>query len=455
MRRALLSTAVVAVLAVPATANAAVRHVIRGAGWGHGIGMSQYGALGYAREGAGYRGILSHYYTGTRLVQAAQSSVRVLLQPDDRYIRVSGATLGGGKRLNPAKTYVARPSAGGVALFGPSGKRVGRFSGRLRLERPGGFIRLLGPALNGVSNGRYRGVIEVRPNGGLDAINVLSVDDYTRGVVAGEMPASWPMEALKAQAVTARTYGLATRKEGGTFDLYPDTSSQVYRGVTAESVRSDAAVRATAGRILTYSGATAVTYYFSTSGGHTESIQFSFVGALSKPWLVGVTDPYDSLSPYHRWRASFTTAQLTRALGARGSFRRLKVLKRGTSPRIVKAEVIGTKGSTTISGPEIRARLALRDTWMRFTRISTSARSPRSARAAAWGVRLTPVSLVGSFAPAPRTRRLTVERREAGHWRRVGAFRTWAGGHYRTAVAGPGVYRVRAGTVAGPAVRVR
>ena len=92
-----------------------------------------------------------------------------------------------------------------MALFGPSGRRVGRFSGRLRLERPGGTLRLLGPALNGVSDGRYRGVIEVRPNGGLDAINVLSVDDYTRGVVAGEMPSSWPMEALKAQAVTART----------------------------------------------------------------------------------------------------------------------------------------------------------------------------------------------------------------------------------------------------------
>ena len=138
MRRVLLSTAVVAVLAVPATANAAVRHVVRGAGWGHGIGMSQYGAYGYAREGAGYRKILAHYYSGTRLVQAAQRSVRVLLQPDDAYIRVRGATSAGGKRLSPSKTYVARPSAGGIALFGPSGRRVGRFSGRLRLERPGG-----------------------------------------------------------------------------------------------------------------------------------------------------------------------------------------------------------------------------------------------------------------------------------------------------------------------------
>ena len=71
---------------------------------------------------------------------------------------------------------------------------------------------------------------------------MLSLDDYVRGVVAGEMPASWPLEALKAQAVTARTYALATRKPDGPFDLYPDTRSQVYRGVIAEGVRSNAAV---------------------------------------------------------------------------------------------------------------------------------------------------------------------------------------------------------------------
>ena len=220
-----------------------------------------------------------------------------------------------------------------------------------------------------MSDGLYRGAIEIQAGGGLDAINVVSLDDYVRGVVAGEMPSSWPLEALKAQAVTARTYALATRHPEGPFDLYPDTRSQVYRGVVAEGVRSNAAVAGTAGRILTYGGEPAVTYYFSTSGGHTESIQYSFVGALSKPWLVGVTDPYDFRSPYHRWKRSFTTAQLTRALGSRGSFRRLKVVKRGTSPRVVKAQVIGSRGTTTISGPTIRARLALRDTWMRFTRV--------------------------------------------------------------------------------------
>ena len=99
----------------------------------------------------------------------------------------------------------------------------------------------MGPALNGVTSGLYRGSIEVRLDGsGVTAINELDMDSYLRGVVAGEMPSSWPLEALKVQAVAARTYALATRKTSGAFDQYPDTRSQVYRGVTGESVRSDA-----------------------------------------------------------------------------------------------------------------------------------------------------------------------------------------------------------------------
>ena len=165
----------------------------------------------------------------------------------------------------------------------------------------------MGPALNGVSGGLYRGDIEVRVDGGgVTAINEIDMDSYLRGVVAGEMPSTWPLEALKVQAVAARTYALATRKTDGAFDQYPDTRSQVYRGVTGESVRSDAAVSDTTGRIVTYDGLPAVTYYFSTSGGHTENVEFSFVGSLSKPWLVGVPDPYDTQSPYHRWQLSFS-----------------------------------------------------------------------------------------------------------------------------------------------------
>ena len=151
-------------LAAPAASEAATRHVVRGAGWGHGIGMSQYGAYGYALEGATYRAILSHYYSGTSLVTASQRSVRVLLQPEDPYIRVRGATRGGGRRLEPATTYIARPARRGASRSRTTrGKLVGRFSSGLRLGRPDGVLRLLGPALNGVSSGRYRGAIEIVP----------------------------------------------------------------------------------------------------------------------------------------------------------------------------------------------------------------------------------------------------------------------------------------------------
>ena len=99
--------------AVPATADAAVRHVIRGAGFGHGIGMSQYGAYGYALEGAKYPGILAHYYKGTRLSSAPSRPVRVLLQPVDPYIRVRGATSVGGRSLKPGTMYMAKRGGGG------------------------------------------------------------------------------------------------------------------------------------------------------------------------------------------------------------------------------------------------------------------------------------------------------------------------------------------------------
>jgi stage II sporulation protein D len=456
MRRSLAVTFSLLVLAAaPAAADAAVRHVIKGAGFGHGIGMSQYGAYGYSLNGAKFEGILAHYYKGTRLTSAPTRPVRVLLQPNDPYIRVSGATRIGGRALNPARTYVARESRGGIVVSLPSGKRVARVGNGARFTGSDP-LRLLGPALNFVTSGLYRGAIELRTEGtGITAINELDLDTYVRGVVAGEMPSSWPLEALKVQAVAARSYALATRKTDGLFDQYPDTRSQVYRGVTGESVRSDAAVRATAGRILTYGGQPAVTYYFSTSGGHTENVEFSFVGALSKPWLVGVPDPYDTRSPYHRWQVNSSAASLDRALGAPGAFRRVKVLQRGVSPRVVRARVIGSRGSSVLTGPTIRARLGLRDTWFTFVRISSDARRPRSARPASWGERLTPSALAGEFWPAPKRRVLVLERRAGARWQTVRRVRTTAGGRYRVEIGRAGAYRVRAGKIAGPAVRVR
>jgi stage II sporulation protein D len=456
MRRTLL--ALIALLALPATAQAAVKHVVKGAGFGHGIGMSQYGAYGYALHGSKYEGILAHYYKDTTLTGAPSAPVRVLLQPVDPYIRFDGATKAAGRRVKPGTTYIARPSGGGMVLRTAGGKLVGRFGARIRASAGGGPVRLLGPALNGVTSGTYRGTIEIRvDSGGLTSINELPLDPYVKGVVAGEMPSSWPLEALKAQAVAARTYALATRKTGSAFDQYPDTRSQVYRGVTGESVRSNAAVDATAGQILEVAGQPAVTYYHSTSGGHTENVENSFIGSLSRPWLVGVPDPYDNQSPYHRWRVNFTTRQLTSDLRGyvHGSFRKLKVLKRGVSPRIIRARVYGTGGTSLISGPTLRARLGLRDTWASFTRISSSARRSRSARPSSWGATPTARLLVGSFDPAPRKRALRLERLTDGRWRTILILHTARDGHYRAALERAGLYRVRSGSVAGPTVRVR
>jgi SpoIID/LytB domain protein len=458
MRRPVLAVTALALLAaVPATADAAVRHVIRGAGFGHGIGMSQYGAYGYALEGAKYPGILAHYYKGTRLSSAPSSPVRVLLQPVDPYIRVRGATAVGGRALKPEVTYVAKRGAGGIVVTTSGGRRVGRFGSVITFRSSGDAMRLLGPALNSVSNGLYRGSIEVRVDGsGVTAINELDMDSYLRGVVAGEMPSTWPLEALKVQAVAARTYAVATRKTTGAFDQYPDTRSQVYRGVTGESVRSDAAVSATAGRIVTYGGVPAVTYYFSTSGGHTENVEFSFVGSLSKPWLVGVPDPYDNQSPYHRWTVRFSAAALDRALRAPGEFKRLKVLQRGVSPRVVRAQVVGTRGSRAVTGPQVRAALGLRDTWFTDYRVASSAARARSARPASWGPRPPRRTLAGRFQPAPHTHILRVERRGGdGRFHQVVVAHTSRSGRYSAGLTRPGVYRVAYGAVTGPPVRVR
>jgi stage II sporulation protein D len=455
MRRTALLTVLGVLLAAPATADAAVRHVIRGAGFGHGIGMSQYGAYGYALEGAKYAGILAHYYKGTRLSTAPGQPVRVLLQPVDPYIRVRGATSVGGRSLSPNTTYVAKRGSGGITVTTAAGKRVARL-GSVVTFKSSDLMRLLGPALNYVTSGLYRGDIEVRVDGsGVTAINELDMDSYLRGVVAGEMPSTWPLEALKVQAVAARTYALATRKTGGAFDQYPDTRSQVYRGVTGESVRSDAAVSDTTGRIVTYAGQPAVTYYFSTSGGHTENVEYSFVGSLSKPWLVGVPDPYDTQSPYHRWELTFSAARLDRALRAPGSFRRLKVLQRGVSPRVVRARVVGSAGSRTVTGPQVRAALGLRDTWFTHYRVASSASRARSARPASWGPRPARRVLAGQFQPAPPKRVLRIEHRVDGRFIGVAPTHTSRSGRYRVALSRAGVYRVRHGAVTGPPVRVR
>jgi stage II sporulation protein D len=137
MRRTLLVIAALSLTAAAApAADGAVRHAIRGAGFGHGIGMSQYGAYGFALEGSSYTEILAHYYKGTRLSTAPGQPVRVLLQPNDPYIRVRGATSVGGRRLNPNRLYVARESRGAILVTTSSGRRVTRVGDGAQFKGP-------------------------------------------------------------------------------------------------------------------------------------------------------------------------------------------------------------------------------------------------------------------------------------------------------------------------------
>jgi stage II sporulation protein D len=380
-----ISLTLLAALALAPSAPAAGRLIIKGHGYGHGIGMSQYGALGFAQHGSSYRDILGHYYEQTDVVPLTNPpDVRVLLQTTRRVV-LSGVVAAGSRKLNTKSSYSAGASGGRVSLYAASGRRLGTYRAPLRLAAPkAGAFKLRGAAANGTSNGSYRGALELRAAGGrLQAINALNLEDYVRGVISAESPSTWPAEALKAQAVAARTYAVTTNVGTTTdgIDQYADTRSQMYKGVPAEYPSTDAAVAATAGQVVAQNGKPVTTYFFSTSGGHTENVEDSFIGALPRTWLKGVEDPYDAVSPRHNW-GPFTFSQATvqaKLKGlVRGSFRGITVLERGASPRIVRAEVNGTNGVTQVTGPQLRARLGLFDTWASFTYISPGAKKKSS-----------------------------------------------------------------------------
>lgn len=476
----LISSALAAVVAVlaAAPADAATRVIVRGAGFGHGVGLSQYGAYGFAKRGADHRAIIGHYYRGTELrTLSGEQTVRVLLQSAGT-VRVRGVRgIAGGRALDPGTTYAIRGFGSQLSLRTTAGTSLGRYAAPLRLVGADGGLQLLGRAGNGVVSGRYRGALELRPSSvGVNAINALGLEDYVRGVISAESPASWPAAALRAQAIVARTYAITTNKPGAGFDHYPDVRSQVYNGVRAEYPSTDAAVRATSRQIVTYDDRPVVTYFFSTSGGRTENVENSFIGADPKPWLKSVDDPYDRESPKHRWGPyRWTLAQAQRRFGSwvKGRFVRVDVIRRGASPRIVAADIVGTRGRTRVSGPQIRARLGLDDTWVTFRVIGTNAVPPSrddapgapsggggGAAPRAYGLRPAPRTpravLRGTIRPASPSGWVRVERRTAGGtWTHELDVQLRAGGTYRAAVRRGGTYRVRVGGDAGPAVRVR
>ncbi len=301
--------------------------VIAGAGDGHGVGMSQDGAYGYAEHGYSSQAILAHYYTGTTIGQApAGAVVRVLI----------GAT-----------------------------------------------------------------------------VHKIPLERYVRGVVSAEVPAEWPLAALEAQAIASRTYALTAHAGGSRFDVYSDTRSQVYRGRAAETAQTNAAVAATAGQIVIYAGRPAITYFFASSGGMTEDVQNAWPGSEPQPWLRGVSDPYDTGAAAH-WKLSMSFATAAARLRGlvKGAFRGIEVLERGYSPRILTAAILGSAGTTRVSGAELAERLGLQDTWAYFSiRTDTGpakpepdlSGSPPAASPTATPARSAPITRQGGVSAAAGT----------------------------------------------------
>jgi stage II sporulation protein D len=218
-------------------------------------------------------------------------------------------------------------------------------------------------------------VLEVVPTesdvGSLNVINALPVEQYVKGVIPNESPPSWPAEELRAQAVESRSFALAGGVGGNGFDLYDDTRSQVYDGLTSETGSTNAAADATKGEVVTYGGKIIVTYFSACSGGYTESIQNVFFGP-AVPYLTAVADPYDYYCPLHDWTLRFSGPEISAKLGGYldGKLKKVVIVKHGVSPRIVSAKLFGSGGVTTVSGEQLQVALSGYSTWMSFQKVA-------------------------------------------------------------------------------------
>ena len=334
--------------------------VVTGRGWGHGVGLAQWGAYGYAQQGAGYEEILTHYYQGTQLGEAPVKRMRVLLA-------------GSAKTLTVGSTapFKVRDAIGevheldsGAQTFGP-GLRL-RASGEQKPKQlQGPLVFLAGRQPLELNERAYRGELRVNVDKGkLRAINSLGLEAYLYGVVPSEMPHRWPSEALKAQAVAARSYALATKRTGD-FDVYSDVRSQVYRGIPEEEEPTNEAIDATAGQVLTYGGKVARTYFFASSGGRTATVTDVWPSSEATPYLVAVDDPYDTASPYHRWGPLVFTAKAARTkLKVPGPLRDLRTVIT-PSGRVGTLIAVGPNGEKQVPGADVRTLLGLRSTWFR------------------------------------------------------------------------------------------
>ncbi len=333
------------------TSTAPTVLAVSGHGWGHGLGLSQWGAYGYARHGWRYDAILAHYYSGTTLGPAKVGTVRVLLAAEKK------------TSLNSIVAWNVTDSTGTKVQLTPSIltlKPKLAITGHPALQPPFTFAGAQPLVVDGKP---YRGKVVVSSDGKqLQVIDTVAIEAYLKGVVPSEMPSGWSPEALKAQAVAARSYALANLTKGRGFDLYSDTRSQVYGGVDAEASSTSDAIDATKGQVVLYNGKVADTLFFSTSGGRTASAAEETGAAV--PYLVPVADPYDTISPVHTWGpVLFDAAQVAKQLKLAAPIADLRA-ENGTDGRVKTVTVVSDDDSqVTLTGSQLRGQLELRSNW--------------------------------------------------------------------------------------------
>jgi SpoIID/LytB domain protein len=380
-------------MAAPVSAWAADSFNIFGSGYGHGLGLSQYGAFGLAEKGWNERQILTHFYSRTKVERArGPGHLRVgLTQLRERIrVRAVGGAVElhverpGGPRVGriPAdETWTIRPSQRRYKVLDAAGRVVGRRLWGSRdkhlyatFPSPGSKAAI--PEAGHTYN---RGFLEFNLyscGGGceLRLIAVLSPQAYLFGLA--EVPSSWPMAALRAQAIAGRSYAFAKvkaygqRRPGCNCGLYATAADQVYAGWDKEGGylgnRWVRAVKDTLNQVVTFNGRIVTAFYSSSSGGHTENNE-NVWGGSPIAYLRGVCDPgdYVQANPSRVWKVSYTADNLTSRLrpytGAIGTIRGFRDYDRGVSGRIVTVRVVGGSGSAVVTGAELRAGLGLRD----------------------------------------------------------------------------------------------
>jgi stage II sporulation protein D len=422
---ALVAVTLPAIGAHAAVPPAPVAYRFDGGGHGHGIGMSQYGAYGMALNGYRAARIIAHYYRGATASPAAlprnisvgllqadidpltgrrlrQILVRGLAPPGARRgpVRVSGYGRRGRplhRNLRGGVTYSIRPDAGGtgMSVFGPAGRVFGpaRLWGGAGLlvryqaagaGRPFALLRLPQAGLT-LRWGRVfvRAVRDDQRRWRPRAVLSIGVNAYLRGL--GEMPTSWPMAALRAQAIAARSYTLAALRARGQHRgrsvwsgcdcvVYADTRDQSYRGWDKEhGRRGDRWVRAVDGTgslVVRYGGRVVPAFYSASSGGKTQSN--TAWGGRPLPYLPVQADRWDCASvgrrcasprnPNWRWRVELPAGQVSRLLAPLGvgALRGIQVTRRDSADRVRTAKVRGSRGAVTVTGATLVRLLGLK-----------------------------------------------------------------------------------------------